>query len=274
VSLVIKLGGGALERGAGLDAIAGDIAALVDAGEQLLVVHGGGAQTSALQRSLGQEPRRVGGRRITDEATLGALLMAVGGKLNVELCAALLAAGARPVGLHGASALAVEAERRPPRVYSGAGDEPVDLGHVGDVVGFNRELLQRLLDGGYTPVLACIGASRGGALFNINADVVANALAVAVEASALVLVSDIVGVLRERDDPASRIRQLDRREANDAIARGVVTEGMIPKLEESFAAIEAGVGRVHVCGRLAAGELREALRTPGSVGTVLVASAP
>jgi acetylglutamate kinase len=107
-------------------------------------------------------------------------------------------------------------------------------------------------------------------MLNINADVVANQLAIALDADALVLVTDVPAVLRDVNDPSSRIAQMTRAEGERAIADGVVTKGMIPKLEESFAAIAQGVKAVHIVGRLAAGELADAVLAPGSVGTVLV----
>src|SRR5262249_19163365 len=153
--------------------------------------------------------------------------------------------GGRPVGLHGASARVIEAEKRPPRVYPGAGPDPVDLGLVGDVTGLDRSLLSLLLGSGYTPVLACLGAGKDGQVYNINADTVANRVAVLLEATGLVLVSDVPGVLRDVDDPSSRIPRLSAAEGRELIASGTVKKGMIPKLEESFAALGEGVRRIH-----------------------------
>ena len=109
----------------------GDIAALVAAGHHVFVVHGGGPQATELGKRLGMTPTIVGGRRVTDAPTLDVMKMAVAGQVNVDLCAALVRAGARPVGLHGASGPAITASKRPPRVVSGAGPDPIDFGHVG-----------------------------------------------------------------------------------------------------------------------------------------------
>jgi acetylglutamate kinase len=237
----------------------------------VVVVHGGGPQATELQKRLGQTPKIVGGRRITDADTLEVMKMAVAGKVNVDLCAALVAAGALPVGLHGASALAVRAKKRPPRVVSGAGPEPIDFGHVGDVTSVNGDILKLLSRAGYVPVIACLGADENGNVYNINADIVANQLAIATGASALLIVSDVPGVMRDVNDPASRIPRLSVADGREAIASGVVTKGMIPKLEESFAAIAAGVQAVHIVGRLKRGDLAREVALPGSVGTVLVA---
>lgn len=262
--VVVKLGGEVI-RGAALADVAGELALLAKA-RRVVVVHGGGPQTSALQKALGQTPNIVGGRRVTDAAALDAIKMAVAGQANVDLCAALTGAGAKPVGLHGASSALIRATKRPPRVYSGAGPDPIDLGHVGDVEGFDQELLALLWSAGYLPVLACLGADAEGHVFNINADIVATRVAAALGASDLMALMDVPGVLANRDDPGSRFDRLEVARAKQLIAEGVVAGGMIPKLEESFVALAAGVPRVHLLNR----DLAKAAESPGSVGTLLV----
>jgi acetylglutamate kinase len=263
--IVIKLGGEVI-RGEALPEIAAEIAALArDPALSLVLVHGGGPQTTDLQKALGQTPRVVGGRRITDDAALEAIKMAVVGVANVDLCAALHARGVRAVGLHGASCGVIAATRRPPRVVHGAGPDPIDLGHVGDVVGFDRALLERLTEGGFVPVLACLGSDSAGQLYNINADIVATRLAIELAARDLVLLMDAPGVLEKLEDPASRLPELTIAEARRLCETGVVSGGMLPKLEESFVALERGVERVHLVNRAIA----RAVAQPGSVGTVL-----
>jgi acetylglutamate kinase len=269
-TFVVKVGGEVL-AGDELRALATDLAELRRREARLVVVHGGGAQASELQKKLGLEPRQVAGRRITDAATLDVMKMVVAGKLNVDLCAALLAVGLKPIGLHGASALAVRAEKRPPRIVTGGGAEPIDFGLVGDVVGFATDLFDLLLVVGYVPVVACLGADPSGAVYNINADIVGNQLAAALRADRLLLVTGTRGVLRDVKDPASRLPRLTVDEARKAIADGVVTGGMIPKLEEAMEVIDRGVGAIHIIGRLAAGDVLREVEDPGSVGTVLTA---
>jgi acetylglutamate kinase len=269
-SLVVKVGGNVV-AGDAMSAIADGIAALCGRGDRVAMVHGGGPQATALQERLGQEPNVIGGRRITDADALEVMKMVVGGQLNVDLCAALLAAGARPVGLHGASSLAVEARVRPPRVVSGCGPDPVNFGLVGDVVGFNRELLDLLQSAGYVPVIACLGAQPDGVVLNINADIVANQLAEAIAADHLVLVTSAPGVLRNIDDATSRIERLTASEARAAIADGTVAGGMIPKLEESIRVLSSGVGSIHIVGDLGPGDLLREIDSPGAVGTALLA---
>ena len=268
--VIIKLGGEVVQ-GPHMAAIAADVAEMRAAGTPVVLVHGGGPQATDLQKRLGQTPKIVGGRRITDEETLEVIKMTVAGKVNVDLCAALIAGGAKPVGLHGASACAVLATRRPPTVVSGGGPDPVDFGYVGDVIGVNDALIGLLVNDGFVPVLACLGADDKGGVYNINADAVANQVAIRLDARALVLVTDVPGVMRDINDPTSRIARLTLAEGKRAIEEGVVTKGMIPKLEESFAAIAQGVRAVHIVGRLSRGDLTRAVTSPGEVGTVLVA---
>lgn len=268
-TLVIKLGGEVV-GGPALATIAADLAALSREGARVVVVHGGGAQATQLQERLGIPVQKVAGRRVTDAETLEVMKMVVAGKLNVDLCAALVAAGARPVGLHGASGPVIRAEKRPAKVYAGAGPDPVDLGLVGDVKAVDRGLLELLGREGYLPVVACLGVGADGQAYNINADTVANGIAVGLGAAGLFLVSDVPGVLRDVSDASSRIPQLTAAEGRALIESGVVSKGMIVKLEESFAALAEGVRRIHIVGRLQPGDLAREASAPGSVGTVLL----
>ncbi len=269
-TIIVKIGGEVVGSGEAA-VLAADLRELVGGGTRVAIVHGGGPQATELQKRLGLETRQVAGRRVTDAATLDVMKMVIAGKLNVDLCAILGAAGLSPVGLHGASALAVQAVRRPPKVYPSAGPDPVDMGFVGDVIGFNLGLLETLWAAGHVPVLACLGADGSGGVYNINADLVGNQLAAALCARRLFLVTSTPGVLRDVNDPSSRLQRLTCAEARQAIADGAVTGGMIAKLEEAMAVIGQGVGAIHILGKLGPGDLVRAVREPGSVGTTLVA---
>jgi acetylglutamate kinase len=263
--VVIKIGGEVLAPPA-LQQVAAGIAQARAAGHRLIVVHGGGPQATALSQRLGLAPTIVGGRRVTDAATLDVMKMVVAGQLNVDLVAALRGHQVPAVGLHGASGV-ILARRRPPRVVSGGGSAPVDFGLVGDIDGFDLALL-RLLGTDYLPVLACLGASSTGEVLNINADVVASRLAAALGCDVLLAVTGVGGVRRDKDDPTSRLARLTVAQARAAIAEGTVQGGMIPKLEEAFEPLQAGVAAVHIIGP---GEIATALAHPGTVGTLLVA---
>jgi acetylglutamate kinase len=268
-TIVLKLGGEIVQSPV-LDLIAGDLRQLVEGWNRVAIVHGGGPQASALQRRLGITPRQVAGQRYTDPETLEVMKYVVAGQLNVDLCARLLARGVMPVGFHGASGHMVQARRRPPRPMQGAGPEPVDLGLVGDVTGFNLPLLGDVFERRYVPVIACLGCDGQGQPLNINGDTVASQLAGALGADALVLVTSTPGVLRDVQDPGSRIPRITRAEFERLVADGTISGGMIPKLEESFAVLSAGVKSVVILGGLAEGDLVRAVLEPGSAGTVLL----
>jgi acetylglutamate kinase len=158
---------------------------------------------------------------------------------------------------------------------SGGGDEPVDFGLVGDVVAIRTELVHHLWAGGYTPVINTLGVdveARGlqCPVYNINADTVSSAIAGALRVDHLFLMTGVPGVLRDKDDPSTRISRLTAAEARAAIAGGVIVGGMIPKVEEALTNLALGIGAVHILGASAGGLQAEAA-APGSVGTVLVA---
>jgi acetylglutamate kinase len=270
-NVVVKLGGEVVASPE-MPAIAQGLRVLVEGGHRVSVVHGGGPQATALQRRLGLEPRIIAGKRYTDEPTLDVMKYVVAGQVNADLCARLLHGGVVGVGLHGASGNVIRARRRPPSVVTGAGPDPVDLGLVGDVVAFNLQLLSQLQEMGYVPVLACLGCDERGQLLNINGDTVASQLAGALRADALVLVTSTPGVLRDVQDPSSRVARLTPAEFRRGVEDGSISGGMIPKLDESFAVLAGGARSVVIVGRLAPGELERAVLEPGSVGTVLVAA--
>jgi acetylglutamate kinase len=266
--IVVKLGG-EIARSNDLPPLARDLVTLQKEGHAVVVVHGGGPQVTELQKRLGQEPKIVAGRRITDPAALEVLKMSVAGAVNVDLCSAIVGAGGAPIGLHGASSLVVRARKRPPVVVAGGGDAPIDFGCVGDVIGVNEALLALLLGAGHIPVVACLAGDEQGAVYNINADAVASNMARALDAEALVLVTEVGAVLKNPEDPSTRIARLTAAEMKQAIDAGHIRGGMIPKLTEGFAALDQGVRSVLVVGKLQTGDLARAVTSPGSVGTVL-----
>lgn len=267
--VVVKLGGEVVADAATLGTLAEDVAELRGRGHPLVIIHGGGPQATALSTRLGIEPRIIAGRRITDRETLDVIKMSVAGAVNVDLVAALVGAGVRALGICGASASLVQAVKRPPRKVAGGGDEPIDFGHVGDIVEVDVTLLRGLLDLGLVPVIACLGIDRSGQVYNINADIVATRTAAFLGAPRLFLFTAVPGVLRDVSDSSSRIERLSVAEARAAIADGSVRGGMLPKLEETFAALDAGVGEVIVLGGSAGRPLVTAIDRPFSVGTTV-----
>ncbi len=275
---VLKFGGDVVANAPGLAAVLQDVADLARSGWRFVLCHGGGPQASALQSRLGLQTVRVGGRRVTDASTLQVMKYVLAGEVSVDVVAAAAAAGLSAVGFSGVSAGTVTASRRPPMIVSGEGPDPVDYGLVGQVDRIRSELLRLLLDGGYTPVLNTLGIeptkpdSLASAVYNINADTVASAVGAALSADHLFLMTGVPGVLRDKDDPSTRIPRLTDRQARAAIADGTIVGGMIPKIEEALRNISAGIGAVHILGAAPGGLAREAT-APGSVGTVLLGDA-
>lgn len=273
---VLKFGGEVIADAPALAAVLTDVARLTAEGWKFAVCHGGGPQANALQERLGLVPRKVGGRRVTDEATLQVMKYVLAGELSVDVVAAALAAGLDgALGISGVSAGLVSARRRPPARVSGGGEELVDFGLVGDVVKIRTELIEHLWAGGYTPVINTLGVGLETAglacqVYNINADTVSSAIAGALKVDHLFLMTGVPGVLRDKDDPSTRIARLSAAEARGAIEKQVIVGGMIPKVEEALSNLALGIGAVHILGA-GAGALQAEAASPGSVGTVLVA---
>jgi acetylglutamate kinase len=241
--VVVKLGGELLADPAGRHALAEQLTAVAAAGVRLVVVHGGGPQTSELQRVLGIEPRIVAGRRVTDAATLEVAKMVFAGSLNTDLVAALVACGAPAVGVSGIDGGLLRAHRRPPRIMDVAGDAvEVDFGFVGDVDGVETRPLLHLLAGGYVPVIASLAADAAGTVLNVNADTIAAEIAVALRTEHLVVLTGVEGVYRDFPARDGFRDTLTPREARALVADGTASDGMGPKLEACALAVERGVG--------------------------------
>jgi acetylglutamate kinase len=271
---VLKVGGEVVAEPTRLREVLGEVASLVGEGWRFVLCHGGGPQVSAMMERLGLEPIKIAGQRITDEATLALVASEVAGGVSTELVAAAWACGLASIGI---SAGAVHARRRPPIAVASEGDREVDYGLVGDVTAIDCALIEACWSAALTPVLNPLGIDPStGQRFNINADTVAAAIAVALGADHLFMLTGVPGVLAQRDDPRSRIPRLHADEAVTAIAAGTVVGGMIPKVEEALAALAGTlladgkpVGAVHILAA-APGVLRAEAREPGSRGTVLL----
>jgi acetylglutamate kinase len=232
-TIVVKIGGQALDDAALTALVAEDLALLTLVGVRVVVVHGGGPQVSAAMRSAGIEPSFVGGLRVTDDASIEIVRRVLVGSINNDLVAALGAAGLRAVGLSGADGQVIAATKL-------AGD----LGNVGEVTSVRTDLMSVLLNDGYTPVLASVAPGPDGAPLNINADAVSGALAVALEAEKLVFLTNVDGLYADLGDAGSLISELKAGELV-AMADGL-SEGMRPKATAILAALEAGVGKAHI----------------------------
>ena len=269
---VVKLGGEVLADTRALDGIAGQVSLLSSLGIRIVVVHGGGPQATALSRRLGEEPRIVAGRRVTDDSALEVAKMVYAGQLNVDLLAALRAHEAQAVGLSGVDADLITAHRRPPvQVVDDAGKTvTVDFGHVGDLERVDPRVLHTLLESRFVPVVASLAGDGDGHVFNVNADTVAESLAVALHAQKLIFLTGTPGVLRNREDPASLIAFADPDDLAGLLASGVIAGGMRPKVESCIRAATGGVERTHIIdGRVADALLLEVF-TGAGCGTMIV----
>jgi acetylglutamate kinase len=270
---VVKLGGDVLSDPDVRDQVAGQLALLSSLSIRLVVVHGGGPQATALSRRLGQEPRIVAGRRVTDEAALEVAKMVYAGQLNVDLLAALREHKVQAAGLSGIDADLLTAHRRPP--VSVVDDEGrtlhVDYGHVGDIDRVDPRILVTLMEARFVPVVASLAGDEDGGVYNVNADTVAESLAVALHAQKLIFLTGAPGVLRDRSDPATLVTFADPDDLAGLIASGALTGGMRPKVEACIRAATSGVERTHIIDGRAPDALLLEVFTGAGCGTMIVA---
>jgi len=264
---VIKLGGSVLEHPDALRHLLLDIVFMSTLGMRVVVVHGGGKAISRAMDEAGIEPRFVQGRRYTDEATLAIVEKVLATELNHELVAKLEEFGGRAMSLNFLSTNVLFGERL---MLEGPGGEQLDLGHVGEVTRVDRLTIDNLAYAGQVPVIPSMAVGPDGHKLNVNADTAATAVAAALGADKLVVLSDIPGVLRDLDDPESLIHSLSAGEARRLIAEGTIAGGMIPKIEGCLDTLARGVGKIHIIdGRLRHSLLLEIYTTSG-VGTEIV----
>jgi acetylglutamate kinase len=269
---VIKLGGSAMEDPAALEATLQDVTFMETVGLRPVLVHGGGKPIDRAMARAGQVPRKVQGRRYTDSATLDIVVHVLLNEINSGLVHQLRLLGARAIGLHSGSLQALFGERL--RLPAADGGEPIDLGLVGQVTRVDTGLIETFCIGGVIPVIPSLALeppTGPGApqWLNINADTAAAAVAAHLRADKLVLLTDTPGVLTNRKDPASLVPTLDAAGATDLIARGIIDEGMLPKVEACLDSLRAGVQQAHMIdGRLKHSLLLE-IYTDRGVGTEL-----
>ena len=233
--VVIKYGGNAMVDPGLARSFADDIVLMHSIGMRPVVVHGGGPQIGELMDRLGKKPEFRDGLRVTDAETLDIARMVLVGKVNRDIVASINVRGPLAVGLSGEDAGLILASARNP-----------DLGFVGDVEAVNPAILHRLLAEGLVPVVSTIGADLAGQAYNINADTVAGAIAVAVGAEKVVYLTDIEGLRADVDDPASLIRRTTAAELAERLDSGVLSGGMIPKVAACAHAAEHGVASAHM----------------------------
>ena len=264
-TVVIKYGGNAMIDEKLKQSFAKGVVLLKYVGVNPIIVHGGGPQIGKMLKALNIESHFRQGLRVTDEATMDVVEMVLVGKVNKEIVNLINLAGGRAVGLSGKDGMLIRAEKKELAInHADAPPEIIDLGKVGEVVSIETGVLKSLMDGGIIPVIAPVGVDDLGATYNINADSVAGAVAGAVRAKRLHLLTDVPGVL---DRDKKLIPSMTSTQAFEAIQNGIVVGGMIPKLQCCLEAILAGVEKVHIIdGRVENCVLLEMFTTCG-IGT-------
>jgi len=271
-TFVVKLGGDVVSDLEALDSVAAQVSLLSSLGIRIVVVHGGGTQASALSRRLGIEPVMIAGRRVTDDAALEVAEMVYAGRINTQLLASLRGHEVQGVGLSGVDADLITASRRPPvKVVDDEGiTRVVDYGNVGDVRRADTRILTTLLNARFVPVIASLAGDDEGNVYNVNADTIAETLAVALKAQKLIFMTGAPGVLRDRNDPSSLVTFADPDDLAELMASGALAGGMRPKVESCIRAATGGVERTHIIDGRAADSLLHEVFTGSGCGTMIV----
>jgi acetylglutamate kinase len=268
---VIKLGGSLMEKPDSLLHVLVDIVFMETVGMRPVVVHGGGAAISRAMDAAGIKPQFIQGRRYTDQRSLEIVERVLAGEINESLSQRIEELGGRAMGLNFRSTCVLYGHRMQLTDDQG---QPIDLGHVGEVTRVDRSLIEKLGQAGLIPVIPSMCWDEDGHKLNVNADTAAMAVAEALGAEKLVFLSDVPGVLRDKDDPGSLVHTLSPGEARRLIQHGIVGGGMIPKVEACLATLERGVKKIHIVdGRVRHSLLLEIYTTSG-VGTEIVHTAP
>ena len=257
--VLVKYGGNAMINEELKNSVMRDIVLLSLIGVKVVLVHGGGPEISDLLRRVGEQSEFVGGLRVTDEETSEIVQMVLAGKINKSLVGKLELLGGKAVGLSGMDGHMLKAV-------------PVskELGYVGEITEINTQPILDMLEKGYIPVVSSLAFGEDGHVYNVNADTAAACLAGSLKAECLISMTDIAGVLRNKDDPASLIPRINVSEAPQLMAEGVISGGMIPKVECCIEAIRRGVKKVFILdGRIPHAILIEILTDEG-IGTMFV----
>ena len=260
--VVVKYGGAAMVRQDLREAVFRDLALLACVGVQVVVVHGGGPEINEWLGRLQIQPEFRNGLRVTTPETMDVVEMVLVGRVNKQIVNGLHQVGGRAVGICGSDGGLVLA-----RTYGDGSN-----GLVGDVAAVNPAVLLPLLENGYIPVISSVAANAEGQAHNINADTVAGELAAALQAEKLILLTDTPGILRDRDDPGSLIRQVTLAGARELIEAGIVAGGMTPKTECCIRAIAQGVAAAHIVDGRSPHALLLEVFTDAGIGTMVVGS--
>jgi acetylglutamate kinase len=258
--VVIKYGGNAMTNDILKQAVMKDIVLLSLVGIKVVLVHGGGPEINAMLKKTGKESKFVNGLRYTDEETIDIVQMVLAGKVNKDLVSMLESHGGKAIGLCGLDGNMIEAETLNP-----------DLGFVGEITEIHPEVIRTALDNGYIPVISTVGRGKDGTVYNINADTAAARIAAEMKASNLILLTDIKGLLEDKDDENTIIRTVGVSEVPYLKKQGIISGGMIPKIDCCVEAVRRGVKKTNIIdGRIPHSILIELLTDVGA-GTMIIA---
>ena len=259
-TVVIKYGGNAMINEELKAAVMGDICLLSCIGIRVVLVHGGGPELSAMLKKVGKESKFINGLRYTDEETRDLAQMVFAGKLNKDLVAQINAQGGRAMGLCGVDGNMLTVKKK---------ESDIDYGYVGEMTAVDPGPINAVLDAGYIPVITCVGADENGVIYNVNADTMACYVATAVQAENIILMTDIRGLLEDKDDENTLITSVYTNEIPGLIEKGIVAGGMIPKLQCCVDTINSGVSKAAIIdGRILHAILIEMLSNEG-IGTMI-----
>lgn len=257
--IVVKYGGNAMINEELKNAVMRDLVLLSTIGIKVVLVHGGGPEISDMLKRVGKESKFVDGLRVTDSETAEIVQMVLAGKINKSLVNLLQNSGGKAIGLSGMDGHLIEAEVKDER-----------LGFVGEITKVNIEPVCDLLEKGYIPVISTIGCDDSDNVYNINADTAASKIASELKAEALISMTDIAGIMRDKDDESTLISKIYVSEAPQLMREGIISGGMIPKVECCIEAIRQGVKRVFIIdGRVPHSILIETLTDEG-MGTMFI----
>jgi acetylglutamate kinase len=267
-TFVLKAGGDAFVSPENTRALMEQIGILHQVGIRVVVVHGGGPQSTLLAKRLGLETRMVEGRRVTDSATLEVSTMILNGEINTRVVAMCRALGVPAIGISGVDGGLIKAQKRAPVTLDNG--QTVDYGYVGDIFGLDTSILVKQLDNDLVPIVSPLSADDHGTLLNINADTVAAAIACELKAEKFVLATGTPGILESVDDPRSLISYIDRQGLRRLRDEGKISGGMLPKVAAIERALSGGVPRVHVISYSQPDSLLLEVFTNEGTGTLVV----
>jgi acetylglutamate kinase len=264
---VLKAGGDAFVTSETTRALLEQVGVLHQVGIRVVLVHGGGPQSTALSKRLGLPTQMVEGRRVTDAQTLEVSTMVLNGEINTRIVAACRALGIPAIGLSGVDGGLVKATKRPPVQVGG---QTVDYGYVGDILGLDTSILVKQLDNDLVPIVSPLSADDAGLLLNINADTVAAMIACELKAEKFVMATGAPGILESLEDPRSLISYIDRAGLRRLRDEGKISGGMLPKVAAIERALSGGVPRVHVISYAQPDSLLLEVFTNEGTGTLVV----